>query len=480
MKRSVGLEYHPPNKLYDTWSRDIYTANRLSHPNILRASQEETTNVSNVKFTEEHLVEGIYDLCCAVHYLHRFGVLHLNITKSAIYVDSRKLSPKNGRKKFYVGGFSDSVRVDDASEGFLSASRPEIATKIYQPPEVLYSMVHGKEVVYNDKVDIWSLGAVILDMLIRFVNRIPGEYKSYLGPCTGEVLDEVLRRSCGENRLTSLLKEKRPAGKANNAKLFSREALLVELLDKMLDPDPKQRYNSRQVLRHPFFAPLKRRCEKGTVVNPIIDINFKHEEEHRNLLNLLILIFRVAYSSIPVEFMFLAIDIFKRAAAIFNWQNVATSEELIARVFLCAKLSLVFGRWGETWNLTKRDIQRIIIWGASKYSLPANLDKFLPRNLRDADTVLLEEAEYVDHILESKIMSYLENIVNLNNFYFASVDLESLKQTFNTIILSADPTLYGRTDLCTWVALLEEKISKKRNGAPGESKDVSVKNFFTA
>lgn len=55
---------------------------------------------------------------------------------------------------------------------------------------------------------------------------------------------------------------------------------LFDLLQKMMEYDVSKRITLEEAIKHPFFTPLRKKCEKWTSVNQIHPFYTSHGDSH--------------------------------------------------------------------------------------------------------------------------------------------------------------------------------------------------------
>ncbi|KAF8960162.1 kinase-like domain-containing protein, partial [Flammula alnicola] len=144
------------------------TLRDLDHPNIVQYLGFEET-AANLSIFLEYVPGGSVGSClhkhgkfddnvtrsftaqilCGLEYLHSKGILHRDLKGDNILVEM------SGTCK--ISDFSVSKRTEDLAGG---ASTPLQGTLFWMAPEV----INTQEKVYNFKIDIWSVGCVVLEM----------------------------------------------------------------------------------------------------------------------------------------------------------------------------------------------------------------------------------------------------------------------------------------------------------------------------
>ncbi|KAF2298494.1 hypothetical protein GH714_023803 [Hevea brasiliensis] len=163
-------------------------------------------NKSSKSFTEDKVLEVLHQIAKALHFIHGCGIAHLDVKPDNIYV-------KNGVYK--LGDFGCAT--------LLNQSLPiEEGDARYMPQEIL-----NENYNHLDKVDIFSLGAAIYE-LIR-----------------GSPLPK------SGSQFFSLREGKLPL-------LPGHSLHFQNILKVMLDPDPVQRPSAKELLENPIFDKLQR------------------------------------------------------------------------------------------------------------------------------------------------------------------------------------------------------------------------------
>ncbi|KQJ93191.1 wee1-like protein kinase isoform X2 [Brachypodium distachyon] len=171
----------------------------------------------NPLLKHEEALELLYQVSKGLDFIHGRGIAHLDVKPDNIYV-------KNGVYK--LGDFGCATLID--------RSLPiEEGDARYMPPEML-----NDEFEHLDKVDIFSLGATVYEL-------IRGTPLPLSGP-----------------QFTSLREGK-------FALLPGRPIQFQNLIKLMMDPDPTRRPSAKEILRHPIFEKLHQGSGPGEDVEQL-------------------------------------------------------------------------------------------------------------------------------------------------------------------------------------------------------------------
>ena len=163
---------------------------------------------NNHCFSSYDVAKIIKDVICAVYYLHHMNppIIHRDIKPENVLID------KNGVAKLTDFGWSNYV---DSKE----IRRTYCGTPVYLAPEMI------KEIGHDEHLDIWCIGVLLFELLTGSV------------PFKGKDIDSL------NNNILSL--------KISWPKDINIVA--INLILKILKPDPGERISLRDMLKHPFF-----------------------------------------------------------------------------------------------------------------------------------------------------------------------------------------------------------------------------------
>jgi len=256
----VGLiSLIPPGKSEIDAYEDVYLVMERMETTLARVIK------SKQVLTDRHYQFFIYQLMRGLKYIHSAGVIH------------RDLKPEN----ILINGADCNLKITDfgLARGVCKDEGLDLTeyviTRWYRAPEVMCSVRQ-----YNEKVDVWSVGCILAELLLRKPIFPGGNHLEQL---------KIIFAILGTPEPDSLnwiktpeardwIQRMEPSSGHNFKKIFrnaSPEAL--ELLTKILKLDPSDRISVIDGLEHPylkeFHDPTKEvTCEK---FNTAFEANFE-------------------------------------------------------------------------------------------------------------------------------------------------------------------------------------------------------------
>lgn len=184
---------------------------------------------------EKQIVNIMWKLAVALAFLHQHNVLHLDLKPENIILRGVKDQLRPLIADFRFSRYGRKIKCKDL---YISTN--------YRPPEIIIAAGMGEEFIYTTKSDVWSLGIIYLEMLIGLKNILPN-------------LDLLFHP---ESRLVFL------------HKLISKEYKdSIDLLFRMLDPNPKSRLDSFDILNSCFFTTrIDQPLPEGKILRCPLDI----------------------------------------------------------------------------------------------------------------------------------------------------------------------------------------------------------------
>ena len=204
---------------------------------------------SKQPLTDNHFQFFIYQILLGVHYLHSAGVIHRDIKPSNILVN------KDCEMKICDFGLCGKIKTEDGEGEAISQQTEYVVTRWYRAPEIILCPKR-----YTKAVDTWSVGCILAELLGRTA-LFPGDNYldqikkiiMVLGNPTDSDIDYVkdleARKFINDLPKFDKIPFKTIYPKANPQ--------AIDLLEKMLCFNPKQRISIEQCLEHPYFAEVR-------------------------------------------------------------------------------------------------------------------------------------------------------------------------------------------------------------------------------
>ena len=266
--------------------RQLSILSFVNHPNIIKLLDiiiPEKEDYENVYLVEEYMESNlerliitncfnykedkimipwfIYQILQGIHYLHSCKIMHRDIRSSNILIDEK------GNIK--ICGFGNAIGFDNCENTIKGETNDFISEKgilSCQAPEILASKKKNKN-SYDEKIDLWGVGCIMAELytnIIPFFPPVKINKKKWICQLNGifkklgkPSKDEILKFASKE-RMKDILKfhsfekmksdELFPNIKDNNA---------LDLLNKFLCINPKERISIKEAINHPFFDVIK-------------------------------------------------------------------------------------------------------------------------------------------------------------------------------------------------------------------------------
>lgn len=432
-----ALKHVKQDPLYPTLGLDclieIDILNRFSHPYIIHCHRVVTPNMANIEgvaillplaertlfnmlkyntMTIPDKILLIYKIITAVNFLHTNKVLHLDIKSENILIsgyDNKTLHP-------YLIDFGLSLFADNIYTG-VSDIRERI-TLDYRPPELI---IPDKK-IYNYSSDVWSLGVLCLEIII------------------GEKLETHICDTDQDLLRQSILQYFTYENIVQHLSIIEYNNDLVDLISSMLNPDPKFRPTTDEILHHNIFSHIEIDIESSSIIMPT---PYDYADDQIDLIRLIRHLCVKYMSNSSIELLFLSIDLFYRSASFFKDDTVKTRTTLAAAC----------------------------IWIADKLINPEfiildNLVKFYSEEIPGLTSKDILEHEY-------NLIDILHGVFYPSRLYAECKNKYHLIQSYETIIRSKDPMLYPRVDVELWIQQLDLQVQP-----PISSKTITIGDFL--
>ncbi|KAL3317630.1 Mitogen-activated protein kinase 11 [Cichlidogyrus casuarinus] len=180
-----------------------------------------------------------YQILCGLNYLHKCGIFHRDLKPANIGV---KKDEHNRPFDIYIMDFGMARNIDDNS---LTSN---VTTPLYMAPE----MVLNRR--YDEKVDIWSLGCILVEMITSkpLIEPEGNEEKVY------EAIPNAIKRLFGDHDPNQYSIQLRNYFMQQVLAPANREWMdEIELVVNCMIVWPQQRLSAQQALDYGIFAELR-------------------------------------------------------------------------------------------------------------------------------------------------------------------------------------------------------------------------------
>lgn len=321
------MEVSTPHDL-KTLLREIRMLRSLPHPNLLQLQNLDTLETSDVELkqacssvrlvtplydtnlhavirsqelTVEHRAHVICHILRALEYMHGAGVVHRDVKPHNILINtdcSVAIADLGFARHFTRGGLSPPRGPLSSRDGGLTEY---VVTRWYRAPELLVSLG-----TYNEKVDLWSVGCLIGEMLKR-KPLLPGHHGldqlrrvvHLLGLPSDAELDAIPRQPNERNEpnFSRVIRETQTDFAASDGCAFQRRltailptatVLEVDLLARLLVWDPSKRASATEALRHQYTQHVTVNFPPPRLPTPQLDVEFEYTQLGEDKLRQLI------------------------------------------------------------------------------------------------------------------------------------------------------------------------------------------------
>ena len=199
-------------------------------------------------------------------YIHSANVLHRDLKPSNLLV--------NRNCELKIGDFGMARGLSSSPDEHATFMTEYVATRWYRAPELMLSFSE-----YTFAIDIWSVGCILTEMLARR-QLFPGkDYLNQLQLILSVVgtPDAEYIKGVGSDRVKTYLQNLPARKRVDITVLFPNcSAVVLDLLNSMLQLDPKKRVTSEEALAHKYLSRYHD-PEDEPICTPPFDFGFEKE-----------------------------------------------------------------------------------------------------------------------------------------------------------------------------------------------------------
>lgn len=195
---------------------------------------------SNQALSEEHCQYFLYQILRGLKYIHSANVLHRDLKPSNLLLNA------NCDLKICDFGLARTTSETDFMTEY-------VVTRWYRAPELL---LNSSE--YTAAIDVWSVGCIFMELMDR-KPLFPGRDHVHQLRLLMELIgtpNEADLDFVNENARRYIRQLPRHARQSFPEKFPHVHPLAIDLVEKMLTFDPRQRITVEGALAHPYFASL--------------------------------------------------------------------------------------------------------------------------------------------------------------------------------------------------------------------------------
>lgn len=243
--------------------REIAFLNRMNHENIISIKNIQVNDINTCfymplykrclrdfylskKFSVSDLKKYFKQILSGVEYLHSLDIIHTDLKPSNMLVSNDDV--------IKIIDFGSSI-----DNPFDSIERyNELTTKWYRAPELCLECTR-----FDNKIDIWSVGCVFYEMIEKIplfekksnIHILFEIFQKYGSPSLEYIKNNFFDVDwCSSN--TDVWFPRFSKNKIVLNSKFENETdknLFINLLERMLEVEPKLRISASEALKHPFF-----------------------------------------------------------------------------------------------------------------------------------------------------------------------------------------------------------------------------------
>ncbi|KAL3508810.1 hypothetical protein ACH5RR_028211 [Cinchona calisaya] len=255
--------------------KDIYVVFELMESDLHQVIK------ANDDLTHEHHRFFLYQMLCAMKYMHTANVYHRDLKPKNI------LANANCKLKICDFGLARVAFSDTPTTIFWT---DYVATRWYRAPELCGSFFSK----YTTAIDIWSIGCIFAEVLTG-KPLFPGKsvvhqlelITDFLGTPSAETVSGVLNEKARKYLTDMRRKQLVPF----TEKFSNADPLALRLLQRLVAFDPKDRPTAEEALADPYFKGLAK-VEREPSCQPISKLEFEFERRRVSKEDIRELIFR--------------------------------------------------------------------------------------------------------------------------------------------------------------------------------------------
>jgi len=251
---SITDIFKPPSKAQ---FEDIYIVSELMDTDLQQIINSPQT------LTDEHFQYFLYQILRGLKFLHSANILHRDLKPSNILCNGDCL-----------------IKIADLGLARFQAENDPtlteyVATRWYRAPEVILSWK-----VYTKTIDVWSVGCIFAEMLLRrplFQGRDYIHQVTRITEILGTPKEEELKNFETEEGRRFIRSLGYKPGIPFQQLFPSHNTLVIDLLQKMLIFNPAKRCTVEEALAHPYLESLHDESEEPTFQS-VPKFNFDFEK----------------------------------------------------------------------------------------------------------------------------------------------------------------------------------------------------------
>lgn len=223
------VDLFTPDTSFESFS-DVYLVTGRMDSDLHEVLKNQTLNDEQIQFL-------LYQILRGLKHIHSAGIIH------------RDLKPNNI-------GVNQNVELRILDFGLARPSADEmtgyVVCRWYRAPEIILNWMH-----YDSKVDIWSVGCILGEMITRkalFKGVDHIDQLSKILILVGKPPEDFIQRISSRDA-QSYIRSLPNMPRKDFKKIFpTANPLAIDLLENMLDLDPCRRIDVESALKHPYIA----------------------------------------------------------------------------------------------------------------------------------------------------------------------------------------------------------------------------------